>query len=328
MIDFADDTATTAVSSIYKPPGVHPGVPMAEYHAWTGASNSRLTHLDRSPAHLQAYLAQPRTESEALRLGRSLHSAILEPDDFTSNYTVAGQCEATKKGDGLRCSNPGVDYHSIEGWLCGIHARGRAAGFANVRTVLSTSDYALCLGARDSVYRQHSAKGLLPTDRDQGAIELSLRWRDAETGTDIKARLDYHAPSIAGGTIVDVKSTTDASKDAFTRTIYDRGYHRQGALYLAGSEALDLPARHFALIAVEKEPPYAVAVYRLTAPAVDAGRFQLRSLLQRYAICVDRNQWPAYDDRVQDISLPDWAWKQIEDKEWRRTNPDAVEVGS
>jgi hypothetical protein len=65
------------------------------------------------------------------------------------------------------------------------------------------------------------------------------------------------------------------------------------------------------IVAAEKEPPYAVAAYRLTEGATDAGMDQLRPLLQLYRRCQASGEWPAYPDTVQDISLPDWAWKIV-----------------
>lgn len=289
-------------------PGTYPDTSMRDYHRWDAMSNSRLTALRRSPAHLQAYIAQQSTDTVALAIGRAVHSAILEPDDFTSVYVVAEQCGATKKGDGLRCGNAGVML-SHGGWLCGVHAKGISS--VTSVTVLPPNDYAVCLGARDAVHAHGRARGLLTGN---GGNELSILWTDIVSGVACKARLDRYSPAIAGGAIVDIKTTRDASPLAFERSIFNFGYHRQGAHYLAGANASGLPAQHFAIIAVEKEPPYAVAVYRLTEGALDAGAQQITPLLARYAACQTANHWPAYSEDVQDIALPNYAWGQIDDE--------------
>lgn len=292
-------------------PGIHPATPMEDYHRWPAASNSRLTKLRRSPAHLKACLEQPPEDTQALMIGRAIHCAILEPDVFDARYTVAQQCGATKRGDGQRCTNAGILYSSTLGWLCGVHLKGAPAGIDASRVVLTETDYATCLGIRDSAFRHPSACALLSAE---GRPELSALWTDPQLGIPCKARFDYHTPVFAGGAIVDVKSTKDAGRREFERSIFTLGYHRQAAFYLDGASVLHLDADHFVFVAVEKEPPYAVATYRLTEGALDAGREQLRPLLQRYAECSLLGTWPAYADDIQDIALPDWAWRQIEDE--------------
>lgn len=288
-------------------PGVYPGVSFADYHSWDAASNSRLTKLRRSPAHLKAYLEEPGQTTQALAIGRAVHSAVLEPDSFGSQYVVAGQCEATKKGDGQRCGNQGIAYRSDAGWLCGVHAKG-FVGFDNTRTVISDVDHAICLRIRDRV---HSKKGVRLFLSGEGRAELSLLWTDEASGVLCKARHDRHTPWLAGGAIVDLKTTTDASPRAFERSIFNLGYNRQGAHYINGAKAHGLPVEHFVIIAVEKEPPFECAIYRVTEGALDAGEEQLRVLLARYAECLRTNEWPGYSDEAVDIALPDWAWTQV-----------------
>lgn len=291
-------------------PGVYPSMPAVQYHALDGASNSRLTQLMRSPAHLKAYLAEPKKDTTALRIGRAAHSAILEPDDFDASFTVADRCQAITKAGG-QCNNSGLAFHSDLGWLCGVHTKNVPGEFDSRRIIVPPADYAMCVGIRDSVLASASACALLSGDGD---AELTLVWDDVASGVRCKGRLDRHAPHISSGCIVDVKTTRDASRREFERAIFSHGYHRQGALYLDGAKANGLAAEHFVIIAVEKEPPYAVAVYRLTEGAIDAGREQLASLLARYADCVERNEWPSYPDEVQDIALPHYAWAQIDEE--------------
>lgn len=291
-------------------PGVYQSMPAMQYHALDGASNSRLTQLMRSPAHLKAYLSEPGKDTTALRIGRAAHSAILEPDDFDASFTLADRCQAIKK-DKEQCNNTGIAFHSDLGWLCGVHAKGAPGEFDQRRIIVPPGDYAMCVEMRDSVLASASARGLLAGDGD---VELTLIWNDLVSGVRCKGRLDRYAPLVSSGCIVDVKTTRDASRREFERSIFAHGYHRQGALYLEGAKANGLSAEHFVIIAVEKEPPYAVAVYRLTEGAIDAGREQVAPLLARYAECVERNEWPSYPDEVQDIALPHYAWAQIDEE--------------
>jgi hypothetical protein len=83
---------------------------------------------------------------------------------------------------------------------------------------------------------------------------------------------------------------------------------------LDGARAVGIPAEHFVIVAVEKEPPYAVAVYRVLDAAIDAGREQIAGLLKTYATCVALDEWPGYAEQVVDVALPAWAWNQIDEE--------------
>lgn len=290
--------------------GVHFGIPEDTYHnLWDAASNSRLKLIKRSPAHMRTAIDLGSKETEAKRLGHAIHAAILEPDSFTSRFIVAGQCEATKKGDGLRCTNNGSILSAKLGWLCGTHSKGSGPSDAT-RTVLPSDEYEKCMKIRDSVHAHPSAHQLLTFE---GQSELSLVWVDPDTGLLCKARVDRQTGLIPGGAFADVKSTIDASKDAFALAIYKYWYHTQGAHYLEGAAVLDLPVRHFVNIAVEKEPPYAVGLYRLREDAILAGANQLRPLKLLYARCLETGKWPAYSEDVEDIALPEWAARRIDE---------------
>lgn len=301
---------TTARTGGTPTPGVYPGTAMRAYHAWEAASNSRLTRLMRSPAHMKAYIEGPPAETEALRLGRAIHTAVLEPDHFGERYVTADQCMAITK-EKKRCTNGGVWMHRDLGWVCGVHAKGHDDGVVTAPAVevLSADDQTLCLKIRDAVYRKDSARGLLT---GAGEVELSMLWKDHATDVPCKARWDRHSPEIAGGSIVDLKTTKDASPRAFEKSIFDLGYHRQAGMYLMGARARKLPARHYTFVAVEKEPPFAVAVYRLSDGVVDAVRPQVETLLRRYAGCMESGRFPDYPDEVRDIFVPDWAWKVMD----------------
>ena len=276
------------------PPGVYPGIPPVVYHQWEAASNSALNHLIRSPAHMQAYIKEPMVDTPALLLGRAVHAAVLEPDRFGSEYGMmpAGLKRTTKEGK--------------ETWNELVETLGEG-------NVLSADDYGICVRTRERVHAKTTAHALIT---GTGDVELSLVWEDEETGVLCKARWDRHSPEIAGGAIVDLKTTKDASPREFTRAIYNFGYHRQAAMYLMGAKALSLPVRHYSIIAVEKVPPFGVAVYRITEGTVDASEDQVKALLRRYAECKEKDEFPDYPDEVRDISVPDWAWRIMEEQIW------------
>lgn len=283
-------------------PGVYPGIPMLTYHRWPGASNSRLTKIRQSPAHLKAYMEES-VDALHFKIGRAAHSAILEPDDFARNYVIAQRCTAITQKK-TQCSNSGNVYANGE-WFCGTHSGGFAGDHSAV--VLNAHDHAAILKMRDAVYAHPKARKLLS---GKGMAELSAIWNDKVNGVLCRARFDRFAPDFAA--IVDVKTTMNASKDAFARTIHSYGYHRQAALYLAGAEATGLQARHFVNVVVEKERPYAVAAYEMDEGSLDAGLLTLRPLLDLYKHCIETDTWPGYSDDIEPIAIPSYAFQQAD----------------
>lgn len=268
--------------------GIHENVPAETYHAWDLISNSRLSILqDRTPAHLRAAIDNPPAPTEAQVIGTATHVAVLEPDLFPGLYVRA----------------PKFDRRTTKG-----KTAAEAFEAENTdRVALAGDAYDLCIALRDAVQAHSLARSLI---QEAAGRELSLVWDDLYTGAACKARLDGLARSI--GAIVDLKTTTDASPREYTRSLHKWGYHRQAAFYLDGAAVLDIDCTDFAQVVVEKSPPYGVVVYRIDEAAIEAGRRQLRRLIRTYSDCLDSGVWPAYSETIQPITLPPWAWSQIE----------------
>jgi hypothetical protein len=73
-------------------------------------------------------------------------------------------------------------------------------------------------------------------------------------------------------------------------------------------------------IAVEKEPPFACAVYQaskehikdargniVAAGMIEAGMGKIGPLLELYARCYKSGEWPGYVDSIEDLYLKRWA---------------------
>lgn len=271
--------------------GVYKRIAPERYHGWDAASSSRLSKMLQSPAHMKAYLDAQNPDTPALRIGRAIHVAILEPADFEIRYKRGPEGDRRTKAVREAWDQLADDYPDVE--------------------ILRPDEWDLCAGCRASAWSTETAARLL---EGPGDVELSVVYDDADTGVRVKTRWDRHSPEIEGGAIVDLKTTVDASPRSFERSIFNFNYHAQAALYVDSAAAHDAPVRHYAIIAVEKSPPYGVAVYRLTEGAIEAGRDQVKPLLALYGECQRTGFFPGYPDTVRDVSLPDWAWRAVEER--------------
>ena len=76
------------------------GMPAAKYHAAKGLSATAIKQGRISPRHMRQYLVgPPRDETPAMRWGKLLHAAVLEPAVFSENVTVFDGRRAGKAWD-------------------------------------------------------------------------------------------------------------------------------------------------------------------------------------------------------------------------------------
>lgn len=269
-----------------KAPGLYPNVPMSEYQAWKAVSNSLLGHMQQSPAHLFCARENPRPPTPAMKLGSAVHAAVLEAAHFGRTYV--------RMPDGIdRRTKAGKEEYQA---LIGQYGED---------CVLPADEYDRCIEISRAVFAHRGAMALLEQVEN---TEISGIWTDPLSSVTCKMRID----GLGKTAVIDLKTTTNASELAFTKTIANFSYHRQGAMYLDGLKALGREVDAYCIIAVEKDPPYGVAVYRLDDGAIAAGRAQYEDLLHKYACCEKLGEWPCYPNFVQTISIPEWAFRQME----------------
>lgn len=266
--------------------GLHRGVSYDEYIRWDAVHHTILRHFNRTAAHARAAIVSPADQTSAQADGWASHLAVLEPDRFEMECVAA----------------PKFDKRTTEGKRGWAEFQASNEG----KTVLTQDEHALCLRIRDAVWAHPTARELLMGD---GLNEISALWKDAGTGLYVKGRPDRLTTLAGWSVVMDLKTTLNASPSAFARDLYYYHYHQQGALYLDGCDALAPHQRKFIFVAVEKDPPYAVAVYELEDDALSLGRDEYQKHLTAYARCLESGQWPGYPDGVGYISVPSWAFK-------------------
>lgn len=259
-----------------------------QYHSHSAVGHSGLVRIMRSPAHYMEYITNPPEPTAAMVMGAAFHAAILEPETFKSTFVAA----------------PKFDRRTKEG-----KAAAEAWELANAgKTALPAEQFEAIQKMVENVMSHKGAANLL----ECGLPEKVAFWTDLETGIECKCRPDFlsiKGEAIAG--IVDIKTCNDASADGFSRTIATLGYDVQAAFYQDGIKALTGRTVPFYFIAVEKEPPYAVACYEASAAMIEVGRDKYRGALQLLKWCQTEGRWPSYqpNGEVETINLPRWASK-------------------
>lgn len=263
-------------------------LPASEYHKRElgVASNSGMKLIrERSPAHYKAWCeGEQEKETPALAFGRAYHCRVLEPDVFARTYKVMpdfGDMRSSTnraKRDEWLAENPGAEVIS--------------------------QDYADRIEAMYTALMAHPvAAGIMRN----GKAEVTMYWVDPDTGVKCKARADWWVP---GKFFMDLKTTDDASPQAFARSIAKYGYHVQHAHYCDGARECGEAISHYLILAQEKEAPYLPAVYHIDAEAEQRGFALRHASLQSIASCIKSGNWPGYGAGISEITLPAWALKE------------------
>lgn len=266
-------------------PGLHQGVPDDVYHARKlyVVNKTGIDRVNQSPAHFKVWVEGGVVrESPALDFGQAFHCATLEPAVFAERYAVEPDFGDCRYKDNKTARDTWRAKNAFKRSLSGEHSDAITAMAASVRA--------------------HPIAGKLLVG---GVPELTVLWNDEATGLPCKSRADYYVADKQ--LVVDLKTTLDASEREFKRSVVSYRYHVQDALYRSGFAAVGAPIQHFIFVAVEKTPPYAVAVYALDADAVAAGFAAARKNINTLSDCVRFDRWPSYSDHIVTLELPKWA---------------------
>jgi exodeoxyribonuclease VIII len=246
------------------------------YHSTKALSKSGLDQFRKSPAHFRSWQdGQTRLESSpALEFGTAAHCAVLEPELFIAKYTVFNGDRRTKEGKAA--------------WQAILDSG---------KTPLAQEQWDNITGVAAAVHAHPAASGLL------NGIKPEVSCFDNWLGVNVKARID----GLGKDYIIDLKTTQDASPNAFAKSVAQFRYHVQAARYqrITG-------INRFVFIAVEKEAPYGVACYELDQLAIDVGYSIIEEQLRTFVECQQLNSWPCYSSQIQSLSLPVWAARQSE----------------
>lgn len=270
-----------------KSPGVYE-ISIEDYHNGDGISRSKLVEFQKSPYHYWYKANHPEkirnveviAKTNALEFGNALHTYVLEPDEFGKRYAVFQKINRQKK----------VGKEAYAQFL--LDSAGKA--------IISQDAYDEIRLMSDAIQAHGQAKDLI----SDAWYEKSIYWTDPDADLLCKVRPDiWH-----DGFIVDLKTTVSAKYTDFQKSIYNYGYHIQaGMMHEALKHVLCKDVKSFVFVAIEKEPPYALACYQLEDMALDLGVRRFKEIIQGIRKCINENIWPSYESGL--INLPSWAFR-------------------
>ncbi|MGB1290509.1 MAG: PD-(D/E)XK nuclease-like domain-containing protein [Pseudoalteromonas sp.] len=230
-------------------------------------------------------------QTPAMVLGSAVHTAILEPESFSSEYVVAPKCDRrTKAGKEI--------------WANFTESAGN-------KTVLAEWEYEVTSQMKNAVLSHPMANKMLTGGESEYSYFTEFE------GVEVKCRPDY----LKNGCLIDLKTTADASYEGFAKQMGNLAYHLQAAFYVdVFNKATGSEIKDFYFVAVENKKPYAVAVYRLDEPQIEAGRLHYQIALEKYRSFLAQEkelgekkalQNHGYSNEILDIQIPYWFLDKI-----------------
>lgn len=270
--------------------------PFAEYLDIPAVSISSLLELAESPKHYRYRLEHGRPDTKAMHLGRTAHTAVLEPMQFLREYVLMPAEFPDKQGEMKPASRR---LHSCAAWCDEQEQAGRS--------IVTQEHYDTAEAIREAVYSHPVASRLIGFG---GMSEASLVWTDLETGIGCKGRVDKLVPRSRRGSSFfwDLKTTRHVGTTAFGRDAARLMYHARLAWYADGIKLVTGERPEARIVAVQSEPPHDVAVYRVQDADLEAGRRLYRSLMARLAECLASGFWPGVAEQEEvGLVMPPWV---------------------
>jgi hypothetical protein len=106
-------------------------------------------------------------------------------------------------------------------------------------------------------------------------------------------------------TLVEIKTVSDPSPFAFSRSIHSLGYHLQAVHYMSGTGVT-----RFVWITVHVNPPHEVSLFELDERSLEAAWRQYRSVLSEISAYTQAGGWPIVPDAICKVGLPAWAMQE------------------
>lgn len=345
--------------------GIYFDMPEAEYRALPYFSRSFAEEVLCDLEEAEYRLRNPIEATSAMDLGTAIHSMFLEPEKFNEIYvrypsfndfpdkkilktseeiadflTSVGEKKTGKKEDLIARAKPFLDPNKFVIWDEVVEKFKSEVDLLGKR-ILNNDDYAVLQGLRESFAKRKQIKEVI----SGGKAEVTIIWKDQETGVMCKCRLDFVRPEA----ITDIKSFSLKYKKPlwdylFKEIIYNR-YNLQFAIYrealetiikkIRGNKAkvygevdpiwlekfLENSRKQFFILFVRTAAPYQMKAIELEKMAGGNGSQTTyhqvahdlwRTAIRKYANAVATGVWAEKEiETLDDIHVPNVVYQSL-----------------
>lgn len=269
-------------------PGIYHGMSMDEYLALPAYSSHYLSRgwLNEhtfSAAHMKVRNEDQKPPTDSMKLGTLVHALTLEPELALQQFVVqADIAEELVKELMADPANEGKEESIRKGVRNRNLYRERVAIFARDNANKQVVDPRMMEKARYMSRALRQNQDAMRRLFNAGESEITLVWRDRETGLFCKRRPDKRG--------VEVKTCYDIS--GFLTSIYRYGYDLQAAMEFDGWAALGQPIDEQCFVVLESSPPFSVQSAPIGQALLDFGRNRYRTALMAVREGLESGSWP------------------------------------
>jgi len=255
------------------------GMTDASYRTATGLSQSSLKRFMVSPAHYLASTEEVSESTKAMNLGSAFHAHMLM-DIPEEHYAIKDKVDGRSK--------QGREYNE-----------NFALENAN-KIIIDKEEHDIIIGMHDSIMA-HTESCVRMQNLTHKELSLFGTFKAQAGDVRLKGRVDGYNEDY--GFAIDIKTCEDASPSGFRKAIWDRRYDIQNCQYDWLFKNANKKIEDFFFIAVEKKPPFAVGLYRISLSSLRTSYDKWYSAIESFAVCQKTGTYPAYDSQVVDITL-------------------------
>jgi len=241
-------------------------ITIAEYDALPALRSTSLKQFIQSPRHFKYAQSDEAREANNGKshfvLGRLVHAALLEPATVRDEFMVV---EAGTRN--AKAYTEAVKLHPDKGIVLAHELAQANQMVAAINELPQIRD--IIEGSEPEVSAAAMISGVFCKCR-----------------TDLLGKKDNH--------IYDLKTTSESAKN-FPFVMGKFGYDVSSAFYIDILLANNLDVSGYTFIVAEKEPPYGVMLYEVTAEYLEYGRSKYLPALEKYKECLKTGVYPSYD---------------------------------
>jgi len=258
--------------------GFYPDMPEEEYFAIRAFSNTGAKALKKSPEHFLAYENEEWKFDPGREFFKAVHLLMLEPEN-EKLVVIEGRRVGTVKERILEEKSKG-------------------------KIVVNTDQFER---AHAIAERGRKHKYIGPVLKDS-MCEVSIFWID-HLDVYCKARLDIVNPKV--GWVMDLKNFTDLTEWGMWSQANRMKYLWQLCHYSSGAEVVW--AREFgynAIIFCEDKAPFGMKGRTADAGVLARAEQDLDELKLIYKECLEKDEWPGYDEEFKPLDVPHWYFNE------------------
>lgn len=216
---------------------------------------------------------------DSVIFNRALRCAVFTPSDFSKKYVR--QPIINKKTN--------VGKSEFENLINQVSANGQE--------LLDFNSY-------DSIVKMQRALTLHPTFKllMNGEVGKPTRFIEPKSGAVVKFQPDFISN---GKIIVDLATIENKNSNDFSKNVANFNLHKKAALQMDG---MNLKA--YVFVRIEEKEPFKISFHYLDDRSIAYGRELYIENCHTYAKCLSTGVWNGYSEKINEISLPEWAFRK------------------